>query len=41
MDTHTWAWNVTYHRGCIKRAESDLAYHAAKLAVAKENKEEK
>jgi hypothetical protein len=31
----TWAWNVSYHQGCIKRAEKDLAYHQAKLAVAK------
>ena len=33
--THTWAWNATYHRREIKRAEKDLAYHTAKLTVAK------
>lgn len=31
---HTWAWNVTYHRRCIKRAEKDLEYHKSKLQVA-------
>ena len=31
----TWAWNAHYHRDCIKRAERDLEYHKAKLAVAK------
>lgn len=33
-DTRTWAWNASYHRNCIKRAEKDIAYHASKLAVA-------
>ena len=33
-DTRSWAWNASYHRGCIKRAERDLTYHRAKLAVA-------
>lgn len=33
-DTHTWAWNVTYHRRCIKQATRDLAYHTSKLEVA-------
>ena len=31
----TWSWNAHYHRSCIKRAEKDLAYHTAKLSVAK------
>ena len=34
----TWAWNATYHRGCIKRAEKDLVYHKAKLAAAETHK---
>ena len=33
-DTRSWAWNATYHRREIKRAEKDLAHHKAKLAVA-------
>lgn len=33
-DTRTWAWNASYHRRCIKSAEKDIVYHAAKLAVA-------
>jgi hypothetical protein len=32
----TWAWNVRYHRDCIKRAEKDIVYHTAKLNAAKE-----
>ena len=32
---HTWSWNACYHRRCIKSAEKDLAYHTAKLNVAK------
>ena len=31
----TWAWNATYHRSCIRRAEQEIAYHQSKLAVAK------
>jgi hypothetical protein len=31
----TWSWNAHYHRDCIKRAEKNLAYHTAKLNVAK------
>lgn len=34
-DTHTWAWNASYHRKCIKEAERLIAYHTAKLNVAK------
>jgi hypothetical protein len=34
-DTRSWAWNVSYHRGCIKRAEKEIAYHTAKLNVAR------
>lgn len=33
-DTRTWAWNASYHRNKIKAAQKDIAYHAAKLAVA-------
>ena len=31
----TLSWNAHYHRDCIRRAEKDLAYHTAKLSVAK------
>jgi hypothetical protein len=34
-DTRTWAWNASYHRNCIKRAQKDIEYHTAKLNVAK------
>ena len=38
----SWAWNVHYHRGEVKRHEKDLAYHKAKLEAAKTHvKEEK
>lgn len=30
-----WRWHVRYHRECIRRAEKELEYHRAKLAVAK------
>jgi len=33
-DARTWAWNASYHRNCIKRAQKDIEYHTAKLAVA-------
>ena len=33
-DTRTWAWNASYHRNCIKKAEKDIAYHTDKLNVA-------
>lgn len=32
---HSWAWNATYHRGCVRRAKKDLEYHEGKLTVAK------
>lgn len=32
--TRTWAFNASYHRQCIKRAQKDIEYHTAKLAVA-------
>lgn len=35
-DTRSWAWNATYHRGCIKRAKKDIEYHTKKLDVARE-----
>lgn len=31
----SWAWHVRYHQREIKNAEKTLAYHTAKLAVAK------
>ena len=34
-NNRTWAWNVHYHRNCIKRAERDLAYHQSKFLSAK------
>lgn len=34
-DTKTWAWNVTYHRKCVKQAQKELEYHTAKLNIAK------
>jgi len=39
---HNWAWNVYYHRNCIKKAQHELEYHTAKLNYAKTKvKEEK
>lgn len=32
-DGRSWAWNATYHRECVKRAEKDLEYHRAKLTI--------
>ena len=32
-DHKSWAWNATYHRQCIKRAEKDLEYHRGKVQV--------
>ena len=34
-DTRSWAWNVHYHRKCIRDAEKQIEYHRAKLDVAK------
>ena len=34
-DTRSWAWHVHYQRGCIRRAEKEIAYHTAKLNVAR------
>lgn len=34
-DTRTWAWNASYHRNIIKRAQKDIEYHTAKLNAAK------
>jgi hypothetical protein len=31
---HSWAWNVSYHRRCIRDARKTLAYHEAKLGIA-------
>jgi hypothetical protein len=39
-DTRTWAWNATYHRGKIKAAERDIAYHTDKLNAALRHKKE-
>jgi hypothetical protein len=37
-----WAWNVRYHRECIRRAQKELVYHTSKLEVSKSHvKEEK
>ena len=36
-DTRSWAWNVSYHRRCIKDAEKSIAYHTSKLNVAPAN----
>lgn len=33
-DGRSWSWNAHYHRDCIRRAQRDLEYHTAKLAVA-------
>lgn len=33
-DTRTWAWNASYHRNAIKKAQKDIEYHTAKLNVA-------
>jgi hypothetical protein len=33
--TRSWAWNVRYHRECLKRAHQEIAYHTAKLDAAK------
>lgn len=38
--TRSWAWNLSYHRGCIKRAEKDIVYHTAKLNAGKVLKKE-
>lgn len=41
-DTRTWAWNASYHRAQIRKAQSDLEYHTKKLNAAKLHvKEEK
>jgi hypothetical protein len=34
QDTRSWAWNASYHRKEIKRAEASIEYHRRKLAVA-------
>jgi len=34
-ETKNWSWHVHYHRDCVRRAEKELIYHSAKLAVAK------
>ena len=34
----SWAWNVNYHRGSIRRAKKDIEYHTKKLAMALEYK---
>lgn len=37
-DTHTWAWNVSYHRKCIRDAKKQIEYHTRKLDAAKQGK---
>lgn len=34
-DAKSWAWNATYHRGEIRKAQKSLEYHTSKLDVAK------
>ena len=36
----TWARNVAYHRQCIRKAQKDLDYHAAKLNAVPNNRKE-
>lgn len=36
----SWAWNATYHRGCLRRAQKYIEYHTKKLAMALEHKKE-
>lgn len=31
----SWAWNIHYHRKCIRDAEKQIAYHTAKLNAGK------
>ena len=31
----SWSWHVTYHRGCIRRAQKDIEYHSKCLDYAK------
>ena len=33
-DSRSWAFNASYHRSCIRRAQKDIEYHTAKLSVA-------
>jgi hypothetical protein len=33
-DGRTWAWNVSYHRHEIRRAEKSIEYHKEKLGIA-------
>ncbi len=37
----SWAWHAHYHRSCIKEAERQIAYHTARLNVAKVKAKEK
>lgn len=39
-DHKSWAWNVTYHRRCIKDLERQLAYHHSKVEVCKKHSKE-
>lgn len=32
-DAKSWAWNLTYHRRCIKDHERQLEYHRAKVQL--------
>lgn len=32
---HSWSWNATYHRKCIKDLERQLEYHHSKVQVCK------
>lgn len=33
--TKSWAWHVTYHRNCLKRAEKEVEYHTSQMNHAK------
>lgn len=36
----SWAWNATYHRNELKRAQESVRYHTAKLDVCKSKAKE-
>lgn len=39
-DTHSWAWNATYHRKCIRDAYKNIEYHTNKLSFADKKSKE-
>lgn len=36
----SWAWNATYHRRELKRAQEQIEYHTKKLTISVENSRE-